>query len=266
MNITLSKLVERLGDRSLSETNVIPWSSPVPSFGDVSRSRVATLGLNPSNREFVDALGNELEGSLRRFHTLQSLRLTRWSDVSARQLRLILDSCRAYFFTNPYRTWFGRLDHLISGTKASFYDRSATACHLDLIPYATSCKWIELTSCQRSLLFAMGGDTLGSLLRDSPIRVLILNGKSVVEHFQRINSIHLEKETMEEWSLPRRGASPVPGVAYSGVVRVLSGVSLQRDVLVLGFNHNIQSSFGVTTRVIESIRRWIARTADHALP
>src|SRR6266849_5010343 len=144
MNTMLSKLVERLGDSTLSEANVIPWSSPVPSFGDVSRSRVATLGLNPSNREFVDALGNELDGPLRRFHTLRSLRLARWSDVSVPQLRLILDSCRAYFFRNPYHTWFGRLDHLISGTRASFYDRAATACHLDLVPYATSCKWIEL--------------------------------------------------------------------------------------------------------------------------
>lgn len=265
METMLSSLVQRLDDSTLSETSIIPWSSPVLAFGNVSNSRVATLGLNPSNREFVDAFGQELDGPLRRFPTLQSLGLARWSDVSTRHLRLMVNSCRAYFFRNPYDAWFRRLDHLISGTKASFYADSAMACHLDLIPYATSCKWTALTSRQRSLLVAMGGDTLGSLLRDSPIRVLILNGSSVIRHFQQISGIHLEKKAMRDWALPRRGSSSVPGFAYCGAVRALLGVTLDREVKVLGFNHNIQSSFGVTTHVTDSIRRWITRTTNEAL-
>jgi hypothetical protein len=48
-------------------------------------------------------------------------------------------------------------------------------------------------------------------------------------------------------------------------VRALSGVQLGREVLVLGFNHNIQSSFGVTTRVRAAIRQWVARTVHEAL-
>jgi len=266
MDAMLSTLVNCLDHAALRGTNVIPWSCPVPSFGDLSKSRVATVGLNPSNREFVDDLGNELDGSSRRFHTLKSLRLDRWVDANARHLQLIVDSCRVYFRKNPYNGWFRRLDDIVSGTKASYYDASAKACHLDLIPYATLCKWTALTRHQRSLLLTASGDTLGVLLRDSPIRLLILNGNSVVEQFQKISGIRLEKQAMRDWSLPRSSHSGVTGFAYKGSVRDLSGVRLERDVLVLGFNHNIQSSFGVTTQVIAAIRRWVARAAGEVFP
>lgn len=38
-----------------------------------------------------------------------------------------------------------------------------------------------------------------------------------------------------------------------------------RDILVLGYSHNIQSSFGVTTEVIGAIRDWVAAQSDGAL-
>ena len=76
MDATVQNLLGKLiNDRALVKANVIPWSSPVISFGDLSRARVATLGLNPSNREFVDDAGIELDGPSRRFPTLRSLKL-----------------------------------------------------------------------------------------------------------------------------------------------------------------------------------------------
>lgn len=265
MDTMLSTLVKRLDDTVLSATNVIPWSCPVPSFGNLSISRIATLGLNPSNREFVDCEGRELEGASRRFHTLRSLGLARWSDARPQHLRLIWDSCRGYFLSNPYDLWFKKLDRIISGTKVSYYDASAQACHLDLIPYATACKWTELTHYQRSSLLTLAGDTLGLLLRESQVRVLILNGNSVVENFQEIATVCLEKVEKHNWTLPRRSEPGVMGFSYMGTVRELSGIRLNREILVLGFNHNIQSSFGVTTQVMASIRRWIARWAGAVL-
>ena len=62
MDEMLSILIEQLENKSIKATKVIPWSCPVPSFGDFSQATVATLGLNPSNREFVDESGKELEG------------------------------------------------------------------------------------------------------------------------------------------------------------------------------------------------------------
>lgn len=259
MYTALTTLLDRLDSTAVSGTNVIQWGCPVPSFGDLSNSRVATLGLNPSNREFMDELGNELEGISRRFHTLNSLGLTSWGDVDARHLRMIVDSCRTYFVGNPYDRWFKKLDQVVAGAKASYYNSLYGACHLDLIPYATAHKWAELTPRQRSLLLAIAGDTLGLLLRDSQVEVLIINGRSVVKQFQDISGGCLECQDMPTWSLPRQSTPNVIGVAYKGMIDTVAGIELGRSILVLGFNHNLQSSFGVSTEVIHGIRDWIAQ-------
>lgn len=264
MHTALTTLIDRLDSPAVSGTDVIRWGCPVPSFGDLSSARVATLGLNPSNREFVDELGEELQGAFRRFHTLASLGLRSWSDVDARHLRLILESCRTYFLGNPYDRWFKRLDQVVSGAKASFYNASCGACHLDLIPYATARKWTELTARQRSSLLAVAADTLGLLLRDSPVRILILNGRSVVGQFQDIAGICLERQQMPAWSLTRQPKPDVAGLAYRGLVHTLSGIRLPHEILVLGYNHNLQSSFGLTKRVILAIRDWISRAVNEA--
>lgn len=264
MHVTLTTLIDRLDSPAVSGTGVIRWGCPVPSFGDLSSARVATLGLNPSNREFVDQSGDELQGTSRRFHTLASLGLRSWSEVDSRHLRLILESCRTYFLGNPYDRWFKRMEQVVAGANASFYDPSCGACHLDLIPYATARKWTELTIRQRSSLLSVAADTLGLLLRDSPVRILILNGRSVVEQFQEVAGIRLHPEKMRTWSLARKPKPDVMGLAYSGVVHTLSGIRLSNEILVLGYNHNIQSSFGVTNDVIAAIRDWISRVANEA--
>ncbi len=264
MHATLTTLIDRLDSPAMSGTGVIRWGCPVTSFGDLSNARVATLGLNPSNREFVSESGDELRGEFRRFHTLTSLGLTSWSEIDARHLRMILESCRTYFLGNPYDRWFKRLDQVVSGARASFYSAAGGACHLDLIPYATAHKWTELTTRQRSSLLRIAADALGLLLRDSPVRILILNGRSVVEQFQDAAGVRLDREEMSGWSLGRQPGPDVVGLAYKGVVKTLSGVQLPHEILVLGYNHNLQSSFGVTNQVILAIREWISQTADQA--
>jgi hypothetical protein len=259
MHATLPRLVRALDDAALAQWSVIPWSSPVPAFGDPSKAKVATLGLNPSNLEFVDRSGKELQGLSRRFHTLNSLGLMRWSDARTSHLGMILDTCRAYFSRNPYNGWFRRLDAIIEGTGHSYYDSFAHACHLDLIPYATACKWTELNRQQRASLLTAASDTLATILGESTVRLLILNGRAVVEHFQTIAG-PLRKVEMASWSLPRT-STPVTGYAYKGAVRNIFGTDIGREIVVIGFNHNIQSSFGVTKDVIQSIGRWVSRTA-----
>lgn len=259
MESTLPDLVDRLKSPTLGGSRVIAWGSPVPSFGDVSRSRVATLGLNPSNREFVDPKGKELEGDERRFHTLSSLGITCWSQVRARHYSLIVESCRAYFTRNPYDTWFRQLDHIIAGTDASYYDQTDQACHLDLIPYATDCKWTDLSREEQDLLLDLAGDTLGHLLRESPVQILVLNGRSVVRQFEAMSGVELTEREMTGWALRRGGRPVIAGYSYWGRVTQVAGVELARELLVLGYNHNLQSSFGVTNEVRTSIRRWIGR-------
>lgn len=265
MKIEISNLVDRLNDSVLSEAAVIPWGCPVPSFGNLSCSTIATIGLNPSNREFVDIEGKELDGSSRRFHTLNSLGIDKWPDAKSVHLKAIQESCEEYFCRNPYNDWFKKLDYIISGTNTSYYFPSSKACHLDLIPYATSCKWTDLTSYQRSLLLEITGDTLGLLLQHSPVELIILNGQAVVDNFQKVSGITFEKVEMPEWKLPRKSTDGVMGYAYKGMITNLGGIDLKRNIMVLGYNHNIQSSFGVTKTVLTSIRNWISTTSKQLI-
>jgi len=62
---------------------------------------------------------------------------------------------------------------------------------------------------------------------------------------------------MPSWSLPRTGGASVAGLSYSAVVDNVGGLRLDRKLLVLGYNHNLQSSFGVTTDVVRAIGEWV---------
>ena len=263
---TLVSLINRMDGPHVARTGIIPWGAPVPTFGDLSTSRVATVGLNPSNREFMDPYGHELRGASRRFHTLHSLGLSSWAEIDARHLRLILATCRSYFHINPYDRWFRPLNRVLSGTHTSYYDTSSSVCHLDLIPYATTSKWTALTPDQRSALLDLAGNSLAELLRDSAVRVILLNGHSVVHQFRALTGVRLAAQPMPTWSLPRTAGPGVAGFSYSALVDSIGGLRLDHEVLVLGYNHNPQSSFGVTTNVVRAIGEWVRAVSAGVSP
>src|SRR5581483_9564550 len=158
--------------------------------------------------------------------------LRSWADADAYHLRLILESCRTYFLANPYDLWFRKLDQILQGIGVSYYATSDIACHLDLIPYATSRKWTELSFRQRSSLLTLSGDSLPLLLRNSSVRLLILNGQTVVNQFEELTDNHLERREMMGWTLNRRGKPDVKGFAYQGFVESLCGIRLSHRILV----------------------------------
>lgn len=250
-------LLGDMTDKSLLAAGVIPWSSPVPVFGDPGESVVATVGLNPSNREFVDASGEELNGLTRRFPTLKSLGLRGWAQADGIQAARIGEACRTYFSANPYDLWFKALDKLIQGTGASFYPSRRKACHLDLVPFATLEKWTALSTLQRATLLKRSCQVLPRLLSSSRITTLVLNGATVVREVQNAFQFQLEATTMPSWRLKRDLGEDVQGIAYRGTITSIAGLPLDRDITVLGYNYNIQSSFGITREVRTEIARWI---------
>lgn len=253
----LSDLTRRIGSQEAVGTGIIRWGSPVPFFGDPTTATFATLGINPSNREFVDSTGTELSGEHRRFHTLRSLDIPDWSETGPGHVKKIYDACENYFHRNPYDNWFKSLDRLLSEAGYSYYGNSANACHLDLVPYATGAKWGSLSSRQRNHLMALSDNTFAVTLRNSQIRYLILNGTSVVRAFAAVSDMALNTATIPDWTLSRKNRGGVEGVAFFGETKMVGGIPLGKKLKVLGFNHNIQSSFGVTNRVKESISQWI---------
>lgn len=267
----LTELLARLEEEDLLSAGVIPWSAPVPTFGDLTTATIATLGINPSNREFMDEAGVELGDERRRLPTLRSLRLKRWAHATKSHKIAIIRACCEYFSRNPYDIWFKRLDQIISGSGATYYESllqsgpETRACHLDLIPYSTLTKWTSLLPAQRASLLRLSGNALGELVKWSPVRLIVVNGSAVVENLQRLAAAQFEKTIIEDWTLPRRDGPGVAGIAFRGKVTQIGGVSLGRTVSVLGFNHNIQSSFGVTGTVQRSIRHWLQLNSSEVL-
>lgn len=254
----LEDLLKRLDGGLAAETPIVPWASPIPFFGEIGGADLATLGLNPSNLEFCDEQGKELDAAARRFHTLGSLGLKRWSMATGEDKKGILDRCRRYFEIdgNPYSRWFEPLDEVISETGHSFYRRpeKKTAVHLDLVPFATMCKWSELGA-KRENLLALGEGALFEVLRDSNVRVLVLNGAGVVKHFEDLLHTRLEREAVPAWTLNWKNG-PRPGFAFKGTVHELSGRELGRTISIVGYSHNIQGTPG-TQEIRKEIGRWI---------
>jgi hypothetical protein len=241
----------------LDTSDVIDWACPIPAFGNLAESKVATLGINPSNKEFVDAFGDELSGSARRFHTLNSFNLDSWAKAEESHIATIQESCDQYFRRNPYDRWFKRLDEVLESAGYSFYEPMFNASHLDLVPLATSDKWMNLPTKSRTELLSYYGDVLALLIRQSKFQLIILNGKTVVDGFQKLAGMTLSVIPDERLDLQRKTGRPVRGYFYRGIINNMRGIRLDRRILILGYNHNLQSSFGVTTKVRLLISQWI---------
>lgn len=261
----LHRLVRLLANGRPVALGAIPWASPVMMFGSLLKSRVATLGLNPSNLEFEAAGGHPLHAPLNRFETLGTLNLENWKRAGRCDIERIWDACEFYFDRRPYDGWFKPLDKVIGGLNVSYYDGESSACHLDLVPFATANKWSELDTLTRTQLMAIGMPTLVQLLRTSDVRVVVLNGASVVRAFELMLGSPLDRTEMPKWSLRRGDERRVKGYAYSKMISSIGRLELGRSLLVLGYNHNIQSSFGVSTAVVQDIRRWVARSAKRVM-
>ena len=124
---------------------MVKKATPVLGFGNFFRARVATLGLNPSKKEFLDHNGKLLTGANRRLESLESLGLRSLAGATIKHRRLILDSCLSYFdiYKNPYVRWFGRFEPILKQMNVSF--EKGTACHLDLVQTPTDPVWSYLS-------------------------------------------------------------------------------------------------------------------------
>jgi hypothetical protein len=150
---------------------------------------VATLGLNPSRQEFLAPNGRELLGEDRRFETLLSLGITKLGDATDSALHRVFDGCCKYFYRRPYRRWFDQLEAVIWPLGTSYYD--GTACHLDLVQWATDPVWDRLDRSIRRRLLASDGPFLLEQLLQGQVRILLLNGRSVIDGFEAITGIRL---------------------------------------------------------------------------
>jgi len=254
LNKTLTVLNDQKINAELFDINC----APVLYFGNIRNAKVATIGLNPSNVEFYDRKGLELEGSKRRFPSLKSLNLQTWDTISKEQWCLFESSYQNYFNNTPYFYWFDQLDKLLFETNFSYYFPYANVVHLDLVPLVTKKKWGNLTSAEQQFILEKFKDIFIDILDASDIDVIILNGKSVINQIQKTFNIFFEIEKAPQIDLCFENRI-IGGYIFRGKL-----LSKNKIVKIIGYNHNIQSSFGLKTEVVNNLSKLIANFINDA--
>src|ERR1700730_7591746 len=182
MGVETPEYLTRMVRRPVPVAEVVHGTTPVLSFGDPRHARVATLGINPSGREFVEN-GQLLAGAQRRLATLESLGAQTTLLLSEEQVRTVIEECASYFHPdrNPYRRWFDTLDQVLrTGLGVSYYDGSA--CHLDLVQWATDPVLGNLPDRGvKQALLMEGLPHLRNQLKFGKIRLVLLNGREVLD-------------------------------------------------------------------------------------
>lgn len=213
---------------------IVAGSTPVVAFGEVTKAGVATLGWNPSKLEFLDNDGNELTGTDRRLETLTSLGAEDLSTVSRDLIRRVFDGCNGYFLRCPYRKWFDVLEKVLRRLGVSYY--TGTACHLDFVQWATDPTWGELRRLHRERLMERDLSFLQQQLSQENLRLLLLNGSGIAKACKKMLDCDLDERL-------------IPGNLD---LKLYIGQTPQ-GVRVIGWNKNLQSSFGVSNEYIEAV-------------
>lgn len=223
-----------------ADGDVVPGSTPVVAFGDPTGAEIASLGINPSVREFTDKAGRWLRGDDRRLATLESLDAGGCDELTDAQVATVVADCAAYFNRNPYRRWFNPLDRVLRGAAGVSYD-DGTACHLDLVQWATDPVWSRLSDHARRTLLDDGIPHLHAQLTSERIRVVVLNGKQVIDQVNAIGLADLD----EVGVLPRR----------RDTCRLYTGTG--SNIQWFGWSTNLQGSWGVTIDFKTQLAGWL---------
>lgn len=235
-------IAARIRQRLPGGVPVVPGSTPVISFGDARKAKVATLGWNPSKCEFLHDKGRdkgrELAEENRRLETLTSIKETNLAHASNEAVSSVFNGCNNYFFRNPYRLWFDKLEKVLKHTGASYYDGSA--CHLDFVQWATDPVWskLKLSRTRRDEILEADLSFLRHQLSQKNIQLLLLNGTGIVAAYQKLLHGQFTK-------LP---------ISSSGKLKLELFVGRDtRERRVIGWNINLQSTPGVSNLDIEAI-------------
>ena len=171
---------------------VVPNTIPILWFGDynaynTSELRIVTIGLNPSDREFIDKVGSA-PSVLLRFPKAASL-------VGKKTLSLsdicIYRSAMNSYFTNVnafggntyYKPWFSSNEVALSGFDASYMPgKINTAIHIDLETPIATIKWSKLSKGQRLVLKCGLGYSFNDLLKElNPTVIIACMNQSLIQ-------------------------------------------------------------------------------------
>lgn len=168
---------------------IVPFSTPVVSFGNPTNASVLTIGINPSSLEFLSGGKNKrvLPMGKKRLVDLEVLQVKEPKQLTEEMAVKVVEGCFDYFSqsSKPYMTWFKHLDNNVNKFFGSSY-REFSAAHLDLVQWATDPVWGNIKDpTVKNLLLEGDVDFLRYQIESSPHRVIFLNGKQVFEQLTK---------------------------------------------------------------------------------
>lgn len=243
-------ILNRLRQSPPKDCSVVPGSTPVIAFGKFRSAKVATISLNPSYHEFDIVKGE------RRFHTLESLGITKYEEINETHKNLVLDYCERYF-ERPgivYSDWFDRIaDFLKKSTGYDYYD--GTACHLDLSQWATLDVWGKLSSNQKKALISSSDlELLGEIIKNGQIHTLFLNGKTTSKEIFKYLNIKPQKILLRPTTKTEKTKYKVEG--YVAQTDRILEMKIGRTINLIGWNTYLKYA-GKDT--IEILSQWVGQ-------
>lgn len=174
----------------------VPQSLPVLFFGDLFISGVATVGLNPSDKEYLSRGGFELDGEARRFETLTSLGAPNRASLTDEQCERAIQRMRTYYQPGkPIYRWFRALNRVARGMGYSY--EAGEVAHLDLAQEATDPTWSVLAKASRAEFESLRSADLPFLrwqLETFPLHTLICNGRTAFTEVCRLIGGQMREE------------------------------------------------------------------------
>lgn len=228
----------------------VSGSLPVLFFGDIFSARIATLGINPSQQEYLDPSGRELTGNARRFQTLTSLQASTRAALTDEQCEKAVSTMRDYFKNGEQvYHWFRSLERVIHGMSYSYTSPTRNVVHLDLIQEATAPTWSALEKqapLEASALLAADFPFLRWQLETFPLRAVVCNGKTPLRHM-----CGLLDQPANVDSIARGRVGGVTWYATHGHIA-------DRALAIMGWNIPLARPAGLTTRAKVELGRQLA--------
>jgi hypothetical protein len=178
--------------------------------------------------------------------TLESIGADRLDQLTDAQVAEVMSDCATYFQRRPYDRWFGPLDRLLKvAADVSYYDGSA--CHLDLVQWATQPIWGRITDPDvQTVLLEDGVPHLRAQLARENVRLALLNGRQVLDQVSAVGLVELEE--VGRLALGNRTCA-----LYVGT---------QGGIRWVGWSTNLQSSFGVSAAFKQRLGAWVTSACD----
>lgn len=202
---------------------IVPFSTPVVSFGNPTNASVLTIGINPSSLEFLSGgkIKKVLPLGMKRLVDLEVLKVEDPMQLTEELAYRVVEGCYNYFSetSKPYMTWFKHLDNNVNKFFGSSY-REFSAAHLDLVQWATDPVWGNIKDpAIKNLLLEGDVDFLRYQIESSPHRVIFINGKQVFEQLTEnriVNAVADEPFTYQTKSGKNSSVSFYHGSSSNG--------------------------------------------------